>query len=385
VSEQGLTVRLRQSSPIALDAEISCARGELLALVGPSGSGKTTLLKAIAGLLRVRSGLINCGDETWLDTDRAIHVSPQQRRVGVVFQQYALFPHLSALANVMEALHDVPAAERRARGLGWLERLHLRGLEHRKPAQLSGGQQQRVALARALARGPRVLLLDEPFSAVDRMTRLKLYEEVADLRRDLAMPVVMVTHDLDEALLLADRMSILSDGVILQSGLPFEVMTRPESPRVAGLLGHRNIFRAGVLEHLPQGGTTVIEWRGHRLRARLQSQFAVGRQVTWTIPRSHVVLVGRGTAGESGQENAVDGVVAQLVRLGENASIVVHVGGSDRPPVFLSVPMHVVRGHDIAPGAQVALRFLPEAIHLMPGDRDPSRRAHVRAMQTDNI
>lgn len=383
MSDRGLTVRVRQSAPIPLDVELACARGELLALVGPSGSGKSTLLKSIAGLLRVRTGLIRCGEETWLDTENGVRVSPQRRRVGVVFQQYALFPHLSALANVMEALHDLPSAERKGRALGWLERLHLRGLEHRRPAQLSGGQQQRVALARALARGPRALLLDEPFSAVDRMTRVRLYEEVADLRRDLAMPVIMVTHDLDEALLLADRMSILSDGVILQSGSPFEVMIHPNSPRVAGLLGHRNIFRAGVVEHAPARGETLIEWRGHRLRAKLQTQFAAGQQVAWTIPRSHVVLADRKSAGE-GDGNTVNGVVAQLVKLGENASIIVHVDRPDRPPVFLSAPMHVVRGSEIAPGAQVAVRFLAEAIHLMPGDRHAAAR-NVRSIQADNI
>jgi molybdate transport system ATP-binding protein len=195
----------------------------------------------------------------------------------------------------------------------------------------------------------------------------------------------MVTHDLDEALLLADRMSILSDGSILQSGSPFEVMVRPDTPRVAGLLGHRNIFRAGVVEHVPGGSATLIEWRGHRLRARLQPQFPAGRQVSWTIPRSHVVLVGRATGGEIAQENAVDGVVAQLVRLGENASVVVHVGGPTRPPVFLSVPIHLARDHDLAPGAKVAVRFLAEAIHLMPGDRHASGRRHARSMQAGNV
>jgi len=161
VSERGLTVRLRQSSPIALDAEISCARGELLALVGPSGSGKTTLLKAIAGLLRVRSGLINCGDETWLDTDRGIHVSPQQRRVGVVFQQYALFPHLSALANVMEALHDLPSLERRARGHAARSTPRYPALG-RKPRTIGSGSQ--IPAHRTLGLGTR--------SATTRRTRV---------------------------------------------------------------------------------------------------------------------------------------------------------------------------------------------------------------------
>ena len=356
----GLRVRLAQTAPIPLDVEIDCEPGELLALVGPSGSGKSTVLRAIAGLTRPTAGIVECGGERWLDTAGGIARRARERRVGFVFQHYALFPHLSAAANVMESLTELPRAERRTRAYDLLARVHLEGYEERLPARLSGGQQQRVAVARALAREPEVLLLDEPFAAVDRATRERLYTELAELRRELSIPVVLVTHDLDEALLLADRMTVLYHGRTLQSGVPFEVVTRPDNVQVAQLVGLKNVFRAGVVAH--EGEETIIEWRRHRLRARGQPKFAVGSQVTWAIPQGQVVL-----GGDVG-ENVLEGTVLQYARLGNNAAITVAIGGAERPPLFLSVPLHVAHEHGVARGAAVRIALLAAGIHVMPPD-----------------
>lgn len=369
MSERGLRVELRQSAPIPLDVRLSCAQGEMLALVGPSGSGKSTVLRMIAGLARSREGSIACGGESWYVSETGLDLRPQRRRIGMVFQHYALFPHLNALENVIEALGDLAATERRARAQHWLERLHLHGLEQRRPAQLSGGQQQRVAVARALAREPSVLLLDEPFSAVDRVTRDKLHEELAQLRRDLPMPVVLVTHDLDEALMLADRMTVLSQGKTLQTGTPLEVLTRPDTVQIARLAGQKNVFRGGVVEHLPERGVTVIEWRKHRLAATLQPQFPPGSQVTWMIPKSHLILDAAGSESGGARDNRVEGTVGESVRLGENVSLTVHVDGPSRPPLFLSAPLHVAQSHGLSAGGRVSVSFLAGGIHLMPPDR----------------
>jgi molybdate transport system ATP-binding protein len=204
-----LSVRLQQTAPIPLDAEFDCGAGELVALVGPSGSGKTTLLRVIAGVARCAEGRVAIGDDTWFDSAAGVELSPQQRRVGLVFQSYALFPHLSALDNVALAS---PRSDPAGHARELLARMRLDGLAVRRPAQLSGGQQQRVALARALARDPQVLLLDEPFSAVDQVTRQDLYVELAELHRSLSIPMLLVTHDLQEAQRLADRMVILDEG-----------------------------------------------------------------------------------------------------------------------------------------------------------------------------
>ncbi|MGE0558788.1 MAG: ABC transporter ATP-binding protein [Burkholderiales bacterium] len=372
-----IRVRLQQPGPIPLDAELACAPGEVLALVGPSGSGKTTILRAVAGLLRVRRGTIDCGGECWFDDARRIFVPARKRRVGYVFQNYALFPHLSALHNVMEAMLDLPASARENRARDVLARVRLTGLEHRVPAVLSGGQQQRVAVARALARQPRVLLLDEPFSAVDRATRQRLYRELAELRRELAMPVILVTHDLDEALMLADRLCVLHQGRTLQSGVPHEVMMRPDTVEVAQLVGLRNVFRAGVIAHDAGRGVTVIEWRRHRLEARLQTDFKEGQQVTWAIPQGHLVLHRRDRPSRGERENPVSGTVLECLPLGENVALTVAVNGSDRPPLFLNVPAHTARRNGITQGVDITVSLLAEGIHLMPADesRTPAKPA----------
>ncbi len=369
----GIDVRLQQAGPIPLDATLACAPGEVLALVGPSGSGKTTILRAIAGLLRVGDGAIHCNGDCWFDAARGSFVAARQRRVGYVFQNYALFPHLSALHNVMEAMLELPVAERERRARDVLARVRLSGLEDRVPAMLSGGQQQRVAVARALAREPQVMLLDEPFSAVDRATRQKLYRELAELRRELAMPVILVTHDLDEAMMLSDRLCVLHQGRTLQSGEPLTVMTRPETVEVAQLVGMRNVFRAGVIAHDVERGVTTIEWRGHRLEARLQSQFAAGEQVTWVVPQGHIVLHRRDRPSLGERENPVFGKVTESLAMGENVALTVAINGPDRPPLFLTIPAHTARRNGITTGVDIGVSLLSEGIHLMPVDEARTR------------
>ncbi len=226
----GLRVTLSLDRPVSLNVELCVARGEILALVGRSGAGKSSLLKALAGLIPAR-GTIRVNADTWLDQEQ--RVPAHLRQVGYLFQSYALFPHRSALQNLMMAM-AAPSA-RKAREL--LAAVHLEGLADRRPHQLSGGQQQRVALARALAREPRLLLLDEPFSAVDRPTRRALAGTIAELRSRLKMPVILVSHDIEDVAALADRIAVLESGRIAQEGPTAEVVARPASPAVAELVG----------------------------------------------------------------------------------------------------------------------------------------------------
>ncbi len=241
MAEAALHVWLRQSGPIPLAAELSCNEGELLALVGPSGSGKSTILRTIAGLYWPREGRITCGGSVWFDSKSGVNVPPHERRAGFMFQSYALFPHMTALRNVIAALGHRPRREREAKARELLALVRLQGLENRRPASLSGGEQQRVAVARALAREPAVLLLDEPFSAVDRRTRRKLHAELAELRKAVNIPIVLVTHDLEEAVSLADRMTVLDGGETLQTGKPSELVNAPASARVADALDLSNV------------------------------------------------------------------------------------------------------------------------------------------------
>ncbi len=261
----GLAVRLAASAPIPIDIELSIAPGELLALVGPSGAGKSTVLRCIAGLHRSERGIVQCGGDNWFDAASGLDLPLHRRAAGLVFQDYALFPHMTALANITAAMGHLPRAERDERARERLAQVHLAGLEGRRPAELSGGQQQRVAVARALARDPAVLLLDEPFSAVDRATRRKLQDELAALRRSLAIPILLVTHDLDEALALADRMCVMHRGRGLQTGTPAELLARPASAEVARLLDLRNLFRGTIERQAPEA--TFIRWAGGVLEA----------------------------------------------------------------------------------------------------------------------
>jgi len=224
-------VSKRWGSTVAVDnVSLDIEPGEFFALLGPSGCGKTTLLRILAGLEVPTEGHVLIDGQDMRD------IPPKKRAVNMVFQSYALFPHLTAAENVMEALGDVRPKERHGEAGALLQRMHLEGLEDRRPALLSGGQQQRVAVARALARRPDILLLDEPFSAVDRVTRRGLRRELMELRRELSMPVILVTHDLDDVIRLADRMCVLQGGRILQTGAVEAVMARPASPTVAELL-----------------------------------------------------------------------------------------------------------------------------------------------------
>ena len=202
---------------------------ETLALVGPSGAGKSSLLRAIAGLLRPARGLVRLGAETWLDSAAGIDRPPERRSVGLVFQEYALFPHLSVRGNVAFG------GDSRVDEL--LDRLRIGALANARPAELSGGERQRVALARALARDPEVLLLDEPLSALDAHTKTAVRAELAELLRELSLPTLLVTHDFEDAASLAGRIGVLVDGRILQLGSTSELLAAPESEFVARFTG----------------------------------------------------------------------------------------------------------------------------------------------------
>ncbi|MCA6271516.1 MAG: ATP-binding cassette domain-containing protein, partial [Phenylobacterium sp.] len=181
-AEPALSLSFRRGGPVGVEADLELAPGEILALTGPSGAGKTTLLRVVAGLIRPGEGRIACGGEIWLDTAAGIFIPPFRRRIGLVFQAYALLPHMTALQNILMAMGDRPRDQGREEAHRLMAALDLSGLENRKPANLSGGQQQRVAMARALARRPSVLLLDEPLSAVDRRTRRRVRDQLAALR-----------------------------------------------------------------------------------------------------------------------------------------------------------------------------------------------------------
>src|SRR5512134_1858661 len=227
-----------QSAAVVNDVSIEVADGEFLVLLGPSGSGKSTLLRAIAGLTEIDRGRV------WLHGRDVTHVSAREREVGFVFQHYALFRHMTIADNIEFALRvrRVKTAERRARRKELLKLVALEGMDDRLPAQLSGGQQQRVAVARALAHRPEVLLMDEPFGALDAKIREELRRTIRQIQREIGMTTILVTHDQEEAFALADRIGVMSQGRLLECGAPDDLYTRPASRFVATFLGAANLL-----------------------------------------------------------------------------------------------------------------------------------------------
>jgi len=278
---------------------------EILVLFGPSGSGKTTTLNALAGLLAPDRGQIALNGQLLFHRDREtkfVNVPARRRRVGYVFQSYALFPHLTARDNIGFPLRG---PDRRRRVDELLERMNLAHLAERYPHELSGGQQQRVAIARTLASDPRMLLLDEPFSALDTAVRQHLQRDLMALQRELALPVIYVTHRLEDAFAVGQRLAVMHDGQLEQVGPIADVFRYPASPQVAEIMGIPNLFRARVTTAHAEG--LVLDWDGLELIA-LPQAIADGSIVTAYIrPEDVKILYPDRPLADAVRDNLVTG------------------------------------------------------------------------------
>jgi len=293
LSVRGLAKRF--GAAVALDGvDLEIERGAFTCLIGPSGCGKTTCLRVLAGLESATAGVV-------LSEGRDITgLSAAQRRVGMVFQSYALFPNMTVSQNIAFGLsRKTPPAERQRRVEELLQTVGLPGFGDRRPVQLSGGQQQRVAIARALAPEPRVLLLDEPLSALDPQVRERLRGELKDLQRRLGVTTVMVTHDQAEALAIADRIAVMRAGKVEQAGAPQDIYDQPASAFVAGFVGAMNLLPARVT------GLGVVEADGLGPMTVSTADFAIGDAVQLGIRPEAVALAPAGST---------EGVAARIHR-----------------------------------------------------------------------
>jgi molybdate transport system ATP-binding protein len=281
-----------------------------LALAGPSGAGKTTLLRLVAGLVRPRAGRVAVHGEVWTDVAAGLHVPIEQRRCGYLFQDYALFPHLSAWRNVAYGLTDAPRKLRRPRAEALLERFGVGHLAESRPGELSGGERQRVALARTLARSPKVLLLDEPLSALDTRTRAAAGRALAGALADAGVPALLVTHDFAEAALLGDEVAVIDRGRLVQRGPARELASAPASAFVADFLG------ASVLEGAAgpgQGGLTQVELDGG---GAIASTDAVRGRAAASVFPWEVTLEPPGSAPHGSAQNRLRGTVVSVTPIG---------------------------------------------------------------------
>ena len=324
-------------------------------LLGPSGAGKTTLLRCLAGLERPNTGKIECHGETWFDAGRGLHLPAHRRKTGCVFQDYALFPHLDAAANVAYGIRSSRTGQR-ATVQGWLERFGIAHLANRKPVEMSGGEQQRVALARALARQPALLLLDEPLAALDADLRDRLRTDLRQLLLQERIPTVFVTHDRTEALALGDRTGVVIDGALRQIGSTRDVFLRPNDIDVANVLGTDSVVPCEVLARAD--GFARI--RIGKSELQVLAPEGTGREAFACI-RAEEVLVQRSSQSDSSARNRLHARIVAVEPQGAMFRVRLDCGF---PLAALVTPASVTELGLAADEEVVAVLKVP-AIHLV--------------------
>ena len=332
--------------------DLAVEAGEFLTLLGPSGSGKTTLLKVIAGFETPDRGTVHIGS-----TD-ITHAPPGRRNIGMVFQNYALFPHLTVERNVAFPLsvRRVPGSEIERRVKEALNLVELDGYEARLPNQLSGGQQQRVALARAIVFNPRLLLLDEPFGALDRRLRQQLQEEVRRLQKRLRLTAIFVTHDQEEALLLSDRIAVMNGGAIEQLGPPHEIYARPRTVFAAGFIGESNLWSGTLADHGGPGLHLATD-DGRIVRAAA-GDIANGRGATALVRPERIRLLSDGETAD----NSLPVRVEEVSYLGQTQKYLLQSGHRQLTAVWTlaEVPVGAV-----GPGAEITIGWAAGDVHVI--------------------
>ena len=344
---------------LTLDASFMVRQG-ITVLFGPSGSGKTTILRSIAGIVTPDEGRITLGERVYFDSKTGVSLPIQQRRIGFVFQDYLLFPHLTAAQNVAYAIRSATHKGRRDRAMELLDLLGIAHVSDRRPHQLSGGEQQRVALARAFAADPAILLLDEPLSALDAPTRLRLLGEIVDLQRKLGIPFLYVTHNPADAVRAGDSALILSSGRIVQEGKPAEVFNAPRNPAASQAVGSENILAGRVQDHQERQGTTVIDLAGCQL---VIPYHALPKNTPVTIGiRSDDIIVARERIGQTSARNLFEGTIKQALRDGRVVDLQMFCGVD----LKVRVTAQAFEALDLKPGVKAYVLIKASSCHLLP-------------------
>jgi molybdate transport system ATP-binding protein len=344
---------------IQAEVKVATDRFSITVLFGPSGSGKTTVLRCLAGLERPDRGHIRFGEEVWFDAARGINLSPQRRWIGYLSQEYALMPHLTVAGNIAYGLGELGAAERKQRVRTMLMLFGLAGLEGRWPRQLSGGQQQRVALARALARQPRLLLLDEPLSALDAPTREELRRELRRLLAELHVPALLVTHERMEALALGNTVIILNDGKVCQSGPVEEVFAHPANVAVARITGVDTVEPARILAVKDGLATLAV---GQTQLVALARGASVGDG--YISIRAEDVILEKGIGAPSSARNRLPGRIRTMIREGPLVRISLHCGF----PLTALVTNQACQALELREGDEVTALVKAPAIQVIARD-----------------
>jgi iron(III) transport system ATP-binding protein len=342
---------------VAIDrVNLSINDGEFFTLLGPSGCGKTTALRILAGFYKPDRGAVYFDDEIVND------VPPFERNTGMVFQTYALWPHMNVFENVAYGLtlRRVPRDETRRRVTEALRLVGLEGFEERLPSQLSGGQQQRVALARALVIEPKVLLLDEPLSNLDAKLRVQTRVEITRLQKKLRITTVYVTHDQEEALCISDRIAVIDKGRIQQVGSPTEIYERPQNQFVADFIGVANFLRGKIIETIKENRAIVETDNGTRFEAVHDGEISVGAPVLLSFRPEAVVIEQAGRTAET--KNLIEGKVRLASYLGDTVRYEIQAVDG-----LIKVDVHNPAGKRLlSEGERVRLSFDPTSGRILP-------------------
>ena len=338
---------------------------EITVLYGHSGAGKTLTLEAIAGLLTPHEGRIALHDRIVFDSAAGVDVPPQRRDVGYLVQSYALFPHLTVAQNIAYGLGHLSRDERRGRVERFARMFGVDDLLVRRPARISGGQAQRVALARALVREPRVLLLDEPFAAVDSSNRRTMRRELRQLAQRLDLSVVMVTHDLTEAYNVGDRLAVIDRGRVLQAGPRDEVFHRPATARAAELLGVQNILPGRVVG--ADGGRVHVATGLGLIEAPAESRPAADH--VQLAVRAEQIILERPDRPSAERENRFQVTIIDEAAFGFSHTLVVQVDDAapGAPTLEIDVPAHPYQVLNVPARRDWRIHIPPEAVHVIAG------------------
>lgn len=364
----------RGASPgFTLDVSLACEAG-VTVLFGASGAGKTLTLDSLAGFLRPDTGRILLNDQILFDSGSAAFLPPQRRGVGYVFQNYALFPHMTVEQNLAFGIAKLPSLERHRRVQEMLDLFGLKQHATRSPQELSGGEKQRASIARALITQPRLLLLDEPVRGLDHQLRQDFYAVVRDIREKYRIPILLVTHDVTEGYVLADRMAVYQAGRIVQTGPPEEVLLHPRNPAVARLLGIANIFSGTIEELDPAADFAVIRTDHFSVTVPYLPGRMRGVRVSFCIPSENVALAARSaTANERKRDNLVPVVVAQEIGMPNTVRLLMRIqtespidANKPQPQIECEISRAVYKKLGIASKKELLAELPIAAIHVFP-------------------
>ncbi|HUL31258.1 MAG TPA: ABC transporter ATP-binding protein [Thermodesulfobacteriota bacterium] len=351
----------------SLNLSLSLQKG-MTVLFGPSGSGKTLTLQTIAGLVEPDSGMIRVNGTVYFDKREGVNLSIPRRRLGYVFQEPSLFPHMTLFENIEYGISGLPSTERARKVSHMVERMRLGGLEKNYPHQISGGQKQRVALARALVTSPLLLLLDEPFASLDHPVREKIRLDLLRIREEDHVPIIFVTHDVEEAFILADEVVVLNDGRIEQTGTKEDIFYRPQTHKVAKFFGAKNIFRGKITEiHAEEKVVTVwVEEKRFQASIPYREGAAVGNWIRFCIRPEEIMILKEGRPVKQNLNgNVFTGEIIRIVEKGSEHALFFKQSQDDYD-FEISMPNLAYRSLRIREGQPVRVAFKWESIWLIP-------------------